>query len=698
MTHRLSNLLAPRSIALIGASDRSNWSNRIHSALDLIGFEGECYYINPKGGQAHGQDVVRSVGALDAVPDLAFVMVPAGAVISALRDAAEAGVKAAVVLSSGFAEADDSGREAQRELAELCAAHDMVVLGPNSLGYVNPRAKVALKPFQPGEALVEGSIAVVSQSGNVTVQLMNMARSFDVGLSLAVSTGNEMDVHLGDIVDFLAEEEGTRAIAVFAESFRDPQAFLAACRKARAAGKIVVCLKVGRSDAAARAALAHTGALVGNDAVIDAFLRSAGVVRVSALEDLLVVAETYSRTGPISGGLALLTISGGTCDIVADLAEEIGVEFPDLDASTLARLKELLPSYATAHNPLDITGAAVADATLFGRALEVVAADPGIGAVIAAQEIDFQAETSAWGQETFTGMARVANATEKPVLLANTTIRQITPRVREIRRDLRAATVFGGVDRILPALGAIQSWTMASAEEVVAAPPAIAVPAGRSGTWSEASCRPLLEAAGIPVVPGVCATNATAAAAAATSWGSPVALKIQSDDIVHKTDVGGVALGIAPNAVSEAADAMFARVREVCPEAAVDGILVSPMRAEGVDLLVGVVREAGWGNVLAVGLGGIWTEVMRDVQRVALPAAPDQIERALRSLRAWPLLAGTRGAVAVDLRALVDAIYRIANLSLALGEELSAIEVNPLRATAQGAEALDAAIVWSNAG
>ncbi|WP_283095322.1 acetate--CoA ligase family protein [Nocardioides alcanivorans] len=572
----------------------------------------------------------------------------------------------------------------------------MVVLGPNALGYVNTAAKVALKPFQPGEDLLPGRIAVVSQSGNVTVQIMNMARSFDVGLSFAVSTGNEMDVSVGDVVDFLAEDEATDAIAVFAESFKDPQAFLEASRRARANGKLVVCLKVGRSEAAARAALAHTGSLVGNDEVIDAFLRSAGVVRVSSLEDLLTVADTYAHTGPIDRGAALLTISGGTCDIVADRAEDVGLAMPEFASETVTALKEILPSFASVHNPLDITGAAVTDATLFARALETVVEDAGIGVVVAAQEIDHQAENLEWGLECVASMSAVAQRSEVPVVLANTSVRHLTPRVREIRREVGAPALFGGVDRILPAIRQIQEWSVHRHDDAPREAGAVELPSvARTGSWTERICRPLLESAGIPVAPGQVVTSADEAAAVAADWDDPVVIKVLSDDILHKTEVGGVALGVAPCDVGEQAQAMLDRVSAAAPGATIEGLLVGPQRPDGIDLLVGVVREPGWGNVLAIGLGGVWTEVLQDVQRVALPADEGEVERALRSLRAWPLLDGARGAAPVDVEGLVTAIVRIADLSLVLGDGLAAFEVNPLRVTEGGVEALDAAVVWS---
>lgn len=693
----LTHLFEPRSIALIGASDRSNWSHRIVDGLRVIGYEGDVHYVNPKGGEAHGRPLFRSAADIPEAPDLAFVMVPAKAVLDAMRDVARAGITSAIVLSSGFAELGDAGRRAQEELHALAAEHGITVLGPNALGYVNTDAKVALKPFPPGEPLRSGSIAVVSQSGNVTVQLLNMARSFDIGVSLAVSTGNEMDVRIADVVDFLVDHEPTRVITVFTEAFPEPHAFLAACRRAREAGKLVVCLKAGRSEAAARAALAHTGSLVGNDAVIDAFLRSAGVVRVSSLEELLVVADTFAHTGPIDGAMALLTISGGTCDIVADAAEDIGLELAELTGETVTELKQVLPELAAAQNPLDVTGAAVTDATLMARSLAVVARDPGVGVVLVAQEMDHQAENLAWGREALEQLSTEASAAACPAILANTTVRYVNERVREIRAAAGAPAVFGGVSRILPAIAAITEWTTRDtspgADDVRVETDAVT--ASREGTWSEATSRALLESAGVPVVPATVAASPSAAAEAAAAWGGPIALKVVSDDILHKSDVGGVALDVSATEVEAAATALLERVRTAVPEAAVEGVLVTPMREPGVDLLVGVVREAEWGHVLAVGLGGVWAEVFGDVQRIALPASPAQFETALRRLRAWPLLDGVRGTEPVDVTALVEVLGRVAALATSLGDELAAVEINPLRARGTQIEALDAAVVWN---
>lgn len=694
--HRLDRLLRPRSVALVGASDRSNWSKRIHDALGVIGYAGDVYYVNPKGGTAHGHAVHRRVRDLPDVPDLAYLMVPAGAVLEALADAARAGVRAAVILSSGFSETGPEGAARQAELAALAKEHDMVVLGPNSLGYVSAQARIALKPFQRGEMLLAGPIGVVSQSGNITVALINMARSFHVGLSYMVSTGNEMDVALADVVDFLADDPATRVIAVFAESFKEPDAFLRACLKARAAGKPVVVLKVGRSEAAARAALAHTGSLVGDDAVIDAFLHAAGAIRVSSLEDLLATADLFARTGPVAGnGIAVLAMSGGTCDIVADRAEEIGLALPEFSPETGAALQAILPDFASAQNPLDVTGAAVVDDGLFGAALAIVARDPGVHATIAYGEIDHQAPDSEWGVRCLSNLAAAVGTATSPATLANTTVRSLSARTRELRDELSAPFAFGGVDRTLPALRRIvdwsnrQGWTRPEVESRQ-----VDLQAAPVGVWSETTSRAVLEQFGIPVVDGTVAGTPAEASAAAHALGGRVALKVVSADILHKSDVGGVSLDVGVPEVAEESTRLLARVRAAAPDAAVDGILVTPMVTDGLDLLVGVVRDPAWGCVMALGLGGIWAEVFQDVRRIALPTSADAVLEALRGLRAAPLLHGARGTTPVDLEVLVDVIGRIGALALALGEDMAAVEINPLRVHGSRVTALDAAVVW----
>jgi acetate---CoA ligase (ADP-forming) len=717
---RLRRLFTPESVAIVGASDRSSWSHRIRGALLNIGYEGEVFFVNPRGGTAHGAVLHRSVAEIGRVPDLVYVMTSAEASLAAIDEAARLGTRAAIILSSGFAETGPEGLLAQQRIAEVAREHDMAILGPNTLGFADPARRVVLMPMQPGDELEPGAIGVVSQSGNMAVQVMNMARSFDVGLSLLASTGNELNVTATDVLDYLVTDDATRVIAVFLEAVTDPAAFRAACLRAREAGKPVVVLKVGRSDAAARAALAHTGALVGDDAIISAVLSASGVIRVDSMEDLLTTADAFVRSGPVGGrNLAVVTISGGGCDLAADRADALGLSYPQFGEATLGRLRELLPSYATPQNPLDATGAAVADAQLFGAAIAAVAADPAVDVTVAIGEIEHHAPESAWGLDSITAMTAAARQAPRPVIFTNTTIHTISAGARAVRHELGVPSVFGGMDRVLAAVAKIADWSaplaspagetparpspggshgLSAVTEAWPGPGHSQDPPARTGTWSEADARALLERGGVPVVPAVLATTPEEAAAAAARFAAPVAIKVVSPDIVHKTDAGGVALNREgrEDVIAAARQVLAAAQRQV-PAPRVDGVLVSPMRPEGPevhDLLVGVVRDPDWGPVLAVAMGGIWAEVLADVSRVALPCSRAAIESAVRALRGAPLLLGARGLPRVDLERVVDAIVAVADLAVNLGEDLVTIEVNPLRVTADGAEALDATVQW----
>jgi acyl-CoA synthetase (NDP forming) len=695
--YHLTRLFSPRSVAIVGASDRSNWSKRIHDSLGIIGYPGTVYYVNPRGGTAHGSPLHQSLADIGTVPDLVYIMAPAQAALGTVTEAGRLGVPAAIILSAGFAETGEDGLREQLRIAEAARAHEMALLGPNTLGFVNPGQRIALMPMQPGEPLTDGSVGVVSQSGNMAVQVMNMARSFDVGLSLLASTGNEISVTVADVIGYLADDDATKAIAVFLESVADPAAFRAACLRAHQAGKPVIVLKIGRSEAGARAAMAHTGAMVGDDGVIAAVFAAAGVIRVDTMEDLLTTADAFVRSGPVRGrNLAVVTISGGAADVAADRAEDFGLRYPEFTAATLGELQRMLPDYATPQNPLDITGAAVTDSALFAAALDAVAADPGVDVTVAVGEIEHHAPDSAWGMESIAAMSRAAARAPGPVIFANTIIHTITPEVRRVRHELNVPSVFGGMDRVLAAVARIADWSARPAAAPLPLPPrATALPAAATGVWAEDTCREFLAARGIPVVPGTAEPTPERAAAAAERLGAPVALKIISPDIVHKSDVGGVTLGIAGyQEALAAAERMLRDVAAKAPGARLRGILVSPMRAEGYDLLVGFVNDPQWGQVMALGMGGLWAEALGDVRRVALPCRPEDIESAVRSLRAAPLLLGARGTAPVNLAALVDTVTQLADASLSLSAELAAFEVNPLRVTPDRIEVLDATVVW----
>ncbi|GHF36914.1 acyl-CoA synthetase (NDP forming) [Amycolatopsis bartoniae] len=695
--HRLSPLFEPRSVALVGASDRNAWSGLVEHALRAYGFDGEVYYVNPRGGTAHGHELATSLSSLPRVPDLVYVMVPAARVYGVLEEAAVLGVPAAEVLSSGFAEVGPEGLVLQNAIAELASRTGMAVLGPNNLGFANVRAGIGLTPMGQDAPLRPGSVAIVSQSGNLGGQLSTLARQFDVGVSVVVSTGNEVGVTAGDVIDYLVDDPGTTAIGVFLETIRRPDDFRAACLRAHAAGKLVVVLKAGRSEAAARSAMAHTGSLVGDDAVIEAALTAAGVVRVDTLEDLLATADIFTRVGPIRGNrVGVTSISGGAGDIAGDLAEPLGLQLPQIAPETAAGLAEVLPSYGTAQNPLDVTGAAVADRELFGKGLALMSADPNIDVSIAITEADHMAATPEDGM--LAGLLSAAENSPVPALLVSTTVRTYSDTTLRLRREHPMPAVAWGLDRVLTALSLLARHARAHLLDTTAdAGPLDVTGLGpATGTWSESRSRALLEREGVPVVPATVVRDGATAAGLVAGSADRYALKIVSPDIAHKSDVGGVVLGVAAADVPAHVDALLTHIAAAVPGASVDGVLVSPMREGGLEFLVGVVRDPDWGAVLAVGMGGVWTETLRDVRRIALPADRDTVRDAILELKAAPLLQGARGSAPIDVDRLADVVWRIGDLARRLGPDLAALEVNPLRVAADGIEALDALVVWND--
>ena len=567
------------------------------------------------------------------------------------------------------------------------------------LGFVNFVDQLAVMPG-PVPVAPAGSVALLSQSGASAAAMSDFATQAGVGLSYLVTLGNEAMITAGHVIDFLVEDESTKAIAVFLEAIRDPERFRAAARRAAAAGKAIVVLKVGASELSARAAAAHTGALVGDDKVVDAVLADLGIIRVDTIEDMMITAGAAAHLGRLEApGIGVVSFSGGVCDILADRAEARGVVLPDLAPETVAAIAEEFAAFGTVQNPLDVTGAATIRTELFTHAIERMSADPAIGAIAVVGPLPGPNDASPWrglgiAQAIGTGIDRA----QCPVVLVNQVMTPRTPIMREVLAQIGEPYLVPGLDQTMVALGGLTRWSARLAVLDQEAPEArsVEVPAAedRVGSWSEAEARELLSAAGVPVVPAHLVTSADAAAGAAAGLDGPVALKVVSPQILHKSDIGGVRLGVVgEDDVRAAYDAVVVAAEQV-PDAKVDGVLVSPMRGPAPELLVGVVRDEQWGPILAVAIGGVLVEVLDDSVLSPLPVSPAHARTMLGRLRAAAVLDGVRGGRAADLDALAEVISRIGDLALALGDDLVALEVNPLRADGDLVEALDAVVEW----
>jgi acyl-CoA synthetase (NDP forming) len=693
---RLRALLSPTNVALVGASDRSGWSTGSFANFEQLGFEGSLHLVNRNGGEVHGRPAFTSCTEIGEPVDLALMLVGAAALPAALADAAAAAIRSVVVLAAGFAETGPPGVVAQRELVELCRELGVTCVGPNCLGFFNVVDRVPAWSGQLPTPLVPGSVAVVSQSGATAHTIASFAGLQNIGLSHVISTGNEAMVDTIDMADAVLEDDRVHVVAMFVESIRDAERFKRVAARAAELEKPIVMMKVGTSALAGEIALTHTGALVGDDRLVDAALRQFGVVRVHSLEQLAITAGLLARTGPLPpGGLGVVSISGGACDIIADRAELAGVPLEPLAETTQARLSDVLASYGTLRNPLDITGAASANPQIFADALAALADDPSV-AMLAAVHVLPTEQRAARFRPRLEIIAKGLQAAGNRGLLVDQTFGEIDPFTAGVLEEIGVSHAMTGLRDTVDAIASAMRWSAWLRRARTARPVegTLEVPS-RDIPWSEARALGLLAEDGLPVIPWRLAGTQAEAVAAARELGYPVVLKVVAAEILHKSDIGGVALNLQTDAdVTEA----FERVTAVgagVDGAHVDGALVAPMRRGGLELIVGAIRDAHWGLTLAVGLGGVWVHVADDSSLRLLPVDESDVREMLSELRGKALLEGVRGSAPADVDRLVQMIVGFARLAERLGPELASIEINPLRVDGSTIEALDAVVVWN---
>jgi acyl-CoA synthetase (NDP forming) len=712
---RLRALFAPRRIALVGASDTSGWSKLIIDSLDKVGFGGSWVPVHPRHSAAFGRPVAPSLSSIDDGVDLAYILAPQRAVEAVLADAAAAGVRHAVVLAAGYSETGPEGAELQERLVDIAVAHQMTLLGPNGLGYINATAKVAPYGLGIPTPPKQGGVGVVLQSGALATTVLNLHRERGVGLSLLVSMGNEAMVRAADVMEYLIEDESTKVISLFLEGIRDAERFSALAARALAAGKPIVALKVGSTPAGQRSAAAHTGAVAGDDAVVDAAFRQFGVIRVTSLEELVVTAGLLAE-GPALGGrrMGVITASGGCNDFIVDRASAEGIEIPKLMPDTVQRLREeAVPDFGSPDNPVDVTGYGLAEdsmseETQFSAALEAVTADPSIdfvlfmGVYVPESRLD---EGHDLLDRQTRCLAEIMARSPVPVVSISEAFGSLGSYQCEFL-DRHGIHLLGGMNLGIGAIGHALRWHERrgrgpASEEAPPAPGArdLGALSDLDGPWPEVAGRQLLEGAGVPVVPARLASRAEDAVAAAAGLGFPVVLKAQAKGLVHKSDIGGVVVGLdSAAAVAEAFATIAARTREAMPAAQFDGVLVSPMRQGGLELLAGINRDPVFGLTLAVGLGGVWVELLRDVGLRVLPATRSDVLELLGDLRSAPLLNGHRGAEPVNLGRVADAVLRLCEAAEAVGPDLVSVEVNPFWCRGDQIEALDVLVITDKPG
>lgn len=693
----LGTLLHPRSVILVGASDRSSWSVNIFNNLRRHSPGVEVHCVSPTREQVHGVRTHPSISAIGKPADLAYIMAPREAIPDLVREAGAAGTRAAVVLTAGFGESED-GHELQRELVRAARESRIELLGPNVSGFVNVRRQVVPFGLTAPELPDPGGASFVLQSGGLMKPVMGLARSWGIGVGLVAGTGNEAAITATDVARHLIETGEANAVGLFVEGIREPEAFRELMDRSLELDRPLVVFAVGRSDVARRSAMSHTGSLAGDAAVTSAVLRRGGAIEVSTVEDLVATTGLLARgVRPRGRRLMVVAASGGACDLVADKADQEGLLLPALPAQALEALKPLLPGFASIQNPLDVTGVATTDLLLPVRTAELLGKSIGD----AADLLLFQAFVSPPAappnpeatRAHFQAMADAFRGLPVPTLLADEVCAALSDHARDLFRDLDLVRLPGVAIGLSALARAIDYVERRAARRPVPAGRGRALPALPREVVSEATMLAHLASAGIPVIPHRLAKDAQAAVDVARTFAGPVVMKICSPDIPHKSDVGGVVLGVdGDDAVAAAHGRILSSVAARCPTARIEGVLVAPMRESGIELICGVRQDPVWGPVMLLGIGGVLVEVLKDVAIRPLPLRPDDPREMLASLRGAALLEGVRGSKGIDFAAVSSVVHAVADAALAWGEDWESIEINPLRVDGRTVEALDALV------
>ncbi len=681
----IERLLRPRSVAIVGASASPNALGAgVLANLDRFSFAGDIHLIHPTRGELNGRPCLRSTHDLPHGVDCAVLAIPASGMMEAMAGCAARGVGAVVIFAGGFAEAGPAGRALQDEISDIARQHDIVLEGPNCLGFVNNVDGVALT-FSPAAPInLEGrrAIAIVSQSGAMASVLRAAFNAHDVAFSYAISTGNEAASSIEDHVAFLTNDDATNVIALIAEQFRYPKRFLELVQGARRRGKMIVVLHPGRSVAAQISAQTHTAAMSGDWQVMRALVRHAGAVLVDTIEELIDVSEMLVRFGGrLNGGLAVLTESGIFKGQVLDLCEELAIDLPAPSPPCMSELAALAPDLIQPTNPLDATAQTLVDPRLFPSAVSAFLRDDRFGCVMLSPMCPHPSITKRRMDPLLDHLKK--ERPPKPVIFAMLGDDAEVP--AEIIAGFRQLDIpfFRSPERALRAVARISHIGEPGGDTLL--PHASVRPERlRPGTVPEYLAKQVLADFGFPVPQGELACDIDAAVAVAARIGFPVALKAQAADLSHKSDAGGVVLGIRDRAELAAAwTKLHDDVGRLRPGLALDGILVEAMAARGLELILGARNDRDWGPVLIIGLGGVWAEALGDIRLLPPRLAPDRIAGEFCKLHGARLLAGFRGAPPVDLKAAADVAARLGAFVLA-HPEIAEIDLNPVAVYAEG--------------
>jgi acetate---CoA ligase (ADP-forming) len=683
----LEPLLRPRSVAVIGASRRrdSIGGAILHNLIEQ-GFQGPVYPVNPNATHVQSIAAYPSVTAIPGPVDLAIIVIPADHVLEAALACGEKGVKALVVISAGFRETGEEGLKRELALLEVVRRHGMRLVGPNCLGILNTDPKVSLNATFAPVSAVPGRVGFSSQSGALGLAILDYARKLNLGISQFVSVGNKADVSGNDLIEFWEKDPGTDLILLYLESFGNPAKFTQLARRV-ARTKPIIAVKSGRTPGGSRAATSHTGALAGSDAAVNALFHQSGVIRTDTIEELFDTAMLLaSQPIPSGPNVAILTNAGGPGIMATDACESAGLALAKLETKTVKGLKTFLPAEASVKNPVDMI--ASADAPSYERSLRLLVQDKNVDAVI----VIFVPPLVTGAEDVAHAILAGASGSKKPVLSCFMGSHGVPESLRSLQEghipsyafpesaaQTLARAVSYGIWRNKPAgkTPAITGVNTERAREVITR----ALDGGKPGQsrWMKPDAiEELLRAYGIRTSGGRAALNRGEAASAAKSVGFPVAMKVRSPEVLHKTEVQGVRLDLASEEeAARAFDQIKAALVRANPSARFEGVTVERMVRGGIETIVGMTRDPLFGPVVLFGLGGVTAELLRDVSLRVAPLTDRDAEEMVREIRGFPLLEGFRGAPPANVPSLVDLLHRVSRLATDL-EEIAELDLNPV--------------------
>ena len=687
----INDLLAPRSVAIVGASDNPmRIGGRPLSHFQNLGYEGHIYPVNPNRDVVQGLQAYPTLNDISGDVDFVLVAVPAKWVLDVVRDAVAKKTRTVMIFSAGFSEMSEAGQRAQDELTRIACDSGVRIIGPNCFGAFNaainfyPTFSATIAYKQP----TPGGLAIASQSGAYGSHIFNLAHQRGLNMTYWITTGNECDVHVAEAIKLLAENDDVQTICAYAESIKDGDVLVEGLEAARDARKPVVFMKVGRSEVGAAAASSHTASLAGEDAIYDAILKQYGAYRARTTEEALDVAyAARPRIFPIGKRIGLVSVSGGGGVLMADAAADHDLDVAEMPAEAQAEMKELLP-FAAPRNPVDVTAQILNDMTLVPRFTKLMLDQGNYDALVG-----FWSATASVPEITSALRKHLAEAMDGQdnKLFIQSVI--APPELRKQYED-EGFPCIEDPSRAVATMAALMSYGMAFAAGRPAMPEIPELPALPEGPLGEKAAKEILADFGLPLAADTLATNAAEAAAAAERAGGPVAMKVASPDILHKTDVGGVKLGVSgDDGVCAAYDEIVANSRAAVPDAKIDGVLISAMAADGIDCILGAKVDPVFGPIAMFGLGGVFTEVLKDVSFRRAPVSPETARGMIDELKGAALLKGARGAEPCDLDAICDAISKLSVIAAAHSDAIESIEINPLRAMPEGCVGLDALIV-----